>query len=90
MSNNSNTTFNKRKIITYDIIQLFQWNVIDVMFVSSISFTSSIQFSSLLLLFNAQTFDIEQYYHKILIENILKNKLLFLIVKLKLKMKLQS
>lgn len=64
MSNNSNTTFNKRKIITYDIIQLFQWNVIDVMFVSSISFTSSIQFSSLLLLFNAQTFDIEQYYHQ--------------------------
>ena len=64
MSNNSNTTFNKRKIITYDIIQLFQWNVIDVMFVSSISFTSSIQFSSLLLLFNAQPFDIEQYYHQ--------------------------
>lgn len=61
---NNNITLNKRKIITSDIIQLFQWNVIDVMFVSSAFFTSSIQFSSLLLLFDAETFDIEQYCHK--------------------------
>lgn len=67
MSNNSNTTFNKRKIITSDIIQLFQWNVIDVMFVSSVSPSSSkkiIPFSLLLLLFNAKTFDIEQSFHQ--------------------------
>lgn len=65
MSNN--ITLNKRKIITSDIIQLFQWNVIDLMFVSSVSplaSDKSIPFSSLLLLFNARTFDIEQYCHK--------------------------
>ena len=39
MSNNTSLT--KRKIITSDIIQLFQWNVIDVMFVSSVSPSSS-------------------------------------------------
>ena len=66
MSNNSNTTFNKRKIITSDIIQLFQWNVIDVMFVSSVSYSDKyIPFNSLLLLFNAKTFNIEQsFYHQ--------------------------
>ena len=62
MNTNSNTAFTKRKIITSDIIQLFQWNVIDVMFVSSAFFTSSIQFGSLLLLFDAETFDIEKSY----------------------------
>ena len=65
MSNN--ITLNKRKIITSDIIQLFQWNVIDVMFVSSVSPSSSkkiIPFSLLLLLFNAKTFDIEQSFHQ--------------------------
>lgn len=69
MNTNSNTTFNKRKIITSDIIQLFQWNVIDVMFVSSALFASSIQFSSLLLLFDAETFDIGQYCHKQKLDN---------------------
>ena len=67
MNTNSNTTFNKRKIITSDIIQLFQWNVIDVMFVSSVLPSSSektISFSLLLLLFNAKTFDIEQSFHQ--------------------------
>ena len=65
MSNNTSLT--KRKIITSDIIQLFQWNVIDVMFVSSVSPSSSkkiIPFSLLLLLFNAKTFDIEQSFHQ--------------------------
>jgi hypothetical protein len=65
MSNN--ITLNKRKIITSDIIQLFQWNVIDLMFVSSVSplaSDKSIPFSSLLLLFNARTFDIEQSFHQ--------------------------
>lgn len=65
MSNNTSLT--KRKIITSDIIQLFQWNVIDVMFVSSVSPLSSkkiIPFSLLLLLFNAKTFDIEQSFHQ--------------------------
>ena len=65
MSNNTSLT--KRKIITSDIIQLFQWNVIDVMFVSSFSPSSSkkiIPFSLLLLLFNAKTFDIEQSFHQ--------------------------
>lgn len=67
MNTNSNTTFNKHKIITSDIIQLFQWNVIDLMFVSSVSplaSDKSIPFSSLLLLFNARTFDIEQSFHQ--------------------------
>ena len=65
MSNN--TSFTKRKIITSDIIQLFQWNVIDLIFVSSVSplaSDKSIPFSSLLLLFNAKTFDIEQSFHQ--------------------------
>lgn len=65
MSNNTSLT--KRKIITSDIIQLFQWNVIDLMFVSSVSplaSDKSIPFSSLLLLFNAKTFDIEQSFHQ--------------------------
>lgn len=64
---NNNITLNKRKIITSDIIQLFQWNVIDLMFVSSVSplaSDKSIPFSSLLLLFNAKTFDIEQSFHQ--------------------------
>lgn len=64
---NNNITLNKRKIITSDIIQLFQWNVIDVMFVSSVPPLASektIPFSSLLLLFNAKIFDIEQSFHQ--------------------------
>lgn len=64
---NNNITLNKRKIITSDIIQLFQWNVIDVMFVSSVPPLASektILFSSLLLLFNAKIFDIEQSFHQ--------------------------
>lgn len=64
---NNNITLNKRKIITSDIIQLFQWNVIDLIFVSSVSplaSDKSIPFSSLLLLFNAKTFDIEQSFHQ--------------------------
>ena len=64
---NNNITLNKCKIITSDIIQLFQWNVIDLMFVSSVSplaSDKSIPFSSLLLLFNARTFDIEQSFHQ--------------------------
>lgn len=65
MSNN--TSFTKRKIITSDIIQLFQWNVIDVMFVSSVPPLASektIPFSSLLLFFNAKIFDIDQSFHQ--------------------------
>ena len=64
---NNNITLNKCKIITSDIMQLFQWNVIDVMFVSSVLPSASektISFSLLLLLFNAKTFDIEQSFHQ--------------------------